>query len=188
MQKRLQERSNNACELCEGREQLVAYSVPPKTDALIENQVVLCGSCQERIQSNDYSDSNYFRFLTGSIWSETPSVQVLSYKILSKLLHIDWAAETLENAYLDDGNLEWAKAEETAEANRTVHKDAYGTELTTGDNILLTQNLNVKGTNFIAPKGTKVNKIRLVHDNEEHIEGKVNGKTIIILTKYVKKT
>jgi protein PhnA len=39
----------------------------------------------------------------------------------------------------------------------------------------------------MAPKGTIVKKIKLVHDNTEQIEGKVNEQTIVILTKFVKK-
>ena len=53
---------------------------------------------------------------------------------------------------------------------------------------MLTQVLNVKGANFMAPKGTIVKKIKLVHDNTEQIEGKVNEQTIVILTKFVKKS
>jgi protein PhnA len=47
--------------------------------------------------------------------------------------------------------------------------------------------LSVKGANFTTPKGTIVKKIRLVPDNTEQIEGKVNDQTIVILTKYLKK-
>ena len=35
--------------------------------------------------------------------------------------------------------------------------------------------------------GTAVRMIRLVHDNAEQIEGKIDGQTIVILTKFVKK-
>ena len=55
------------------------------------------------------------------------------------------------------------------------------------NNIILTQNLNIKGANFIASKGTMVRKIRLVPDNDEQIEGKIEGQVIVILTKYVRK-
>ena len=36
-------------------------------------------------------------------------------------------------------------------------------------------------------KGTVVKRIKLVHDNTDHIEGKVNEQVIVILTKYTKK-
>jgi protein PhnA len=47
--------------------------------------------------------------------------------------------------------------------------------------------LDVKGANFTAKRGTAVRNIRLVHDNPEQIEGKINGQGIVILTQYVKK-
>jgi protein PhnA len=69
-----------------------------------------------------------------------------------------------------------------------VHKDCYGKELQMGDNVVLTESLNVKGTSFRAPAGTVVRKIRLVNGNTEQIEGKINDQTIVILTKYVRRS
>lgn len=185
----LQQRSNNSCELCtNSQDTLNAYLVPPKTDETPENQVVLCSGCFSKIEAKDYSNTHYWRFLEGSIWSETASVQVLSYKILSKLLHEEWAASAKEAAYLDETLIAWAEAEDSIEASKVIHKDSYGTVLESGDSVVLTQNLNVKGTNYIAPKGTMVRKIKLVADNAEHIEGKINNDTIVILTKFVKKS
>ena len=60
-------------------------------------------------------------------------------------------------------------------------------ELMNGDTVVLTKALNVKGTSFTAAKGTIVKRIRLVPDNTEQIEGKINEQTIVILTKFVKK-
>ena len=123
-----------------------------------------------------------------AIWSETQAVQALSYKILSKLKTQDWALETLDTVFLEEEIIEWANAEDNLEASKIIHKDSYGVVLETGDTVILTQNLNVKGANFIAPKGTTVRKIRLVQDNAEQIEGKIEGDTIVILTKYVRKS
>jgi protein PhnA len=71
--------------------------------------------------------------------------------------------------------------------NQIVHLDAFGNTLENGDTVVLTQALDVKGTSFSAPKGTVVKKIRLVHDQSDQIEGKINEQTIVILTKFVKK-
>ena len=186
---KLEERSSHSCELCSGVEGgLMGYAVPPKTDDAIENMVLLCASCAGLIAKHDVSDANYWRFLTGSIWNENPAVQALSYKLLQQLSSEDWASETIESVFLDESVIEWANAEATLEAAKIVHKDSFGVVLNTGDNVILTQNLNVKGANFIAPKGTMVKKIRLVHDNAEQIEGKIEGDTIVILTKYVRKS
>jgi len=185
----LQDRSNHLCELCGKQDEtLYAYTVPPKTEELVENQVVLCKDCSNYITSGDYSNIHHWRCLEGSIWSEVPAVQVLSYKILSKLTSEEWAREAVEAAYLDESLISWANAEDDLEAEKVIHKDSYGVVLESGDTVILTQNLNVKGTNYIAPKGTMVRKIRLVHDNAEQVEGKINGDTIVILTKFIRKS
>jgi protein PhnA len=185
----LQTRCNNACELCsEQDENIQAYAVPPKNNDSIDNEVALCTNCITPIQSSNYKDTNYWRCLTGSIWSEVPAVQALSYKILNKLKAEEWASEALESVVLDEAILNWANAEDEMEASKVIHKDAYGVVLASGDTIILTQNLNVKGANFIAPKGTIVRKIKLVADNAEQIEGKIEGDVIVILTKFVRKS
>jgi len=185
----LQERSNHVCELCGSEDNnLKAYTIPPRVEDLAENQVVLCSACFEQVNTADYSDSNYWRCLQGSIWSEVPAVQVLSYKILGRLSAEEWARDTIESVYLDETLLDWANAEDMLEAEKVIHKDSYGVVLESGDTVVLIQNLNVKGTNYIAPKGTIVRKIKLVHDNAEQVEGKINGDTIVILTKYLKKS
>jgi len=91
--------------------------------------------------------------------------------------------------YLDEDNLAWAKATGDHENDGVVklHKDAYGNVLKTGDTVLLTQSLNVKGASVNAKVGTLVKNIWLVDDNTEQIEGKIEGQMIVILTKYVKK-
>ncbi len=189
LQNLLQTRSSNACELCsENDNQLQAYAVPPKNNDAIENEVVLCHNCFQQIAQANYADVNYWRCLTGSIWSDVPAVQTLSYKILSKIKTEDWAAETLDAVALDEAVINWANAEDELEVGKIVHKDAYGVVLESGDAVVLTQNLNVKGANFIAPKGTIVRKIKLVADNAEQIEGKIGGDTIVILTKFVRKS
>ncbi|MNL82300.1 PhnA protein [compost metagenome] len=53
--------------------------------------------------------------------------------------------------------------------------------------MVLVKNLDVKGTSFTARQGTVVKNIRLVRDNIEQIEGKIENQMIVILTKYVKK-
>jgi protein PhnA len=66
--------------------------------------------------------------------------------------------------------------------------DSNGTILEAGDSVTLIKDLNVKGANFTAKRGTVVRGIFLVADNPEHIEGKINGQQIVILTKFVKKS
>ena len=53
--------------------------------------------------------------------------------------------------------------------------------------VVLIKDLNVKGAGFTAKRGTAVHRISLVADNADHIEGRVEGQRIVILTEFVKK-
>jgi protein PhnA len=68
-----------------------------------------------------------------------------------------------------------------------LHKDANGHQLQNGDTVVLTKSLDVKGSSLNAKMGTVVKNIRLVPDNTEQIEGKIEGQLIVILTKFVRK-
>jgi protein PhnA len=175
-------RAQHQCELCNQSPVTEAHGVAPRHQAAIENQVALCAQCAEQLAQ--LQPSAHWRCLEGSIWNPEPAVQVLSYRLVHHFEAENWARQLLESVYLDEDLLQWAlPSTEAAEQ----HRDAYGQPLENGDTIVLTQALNVKGTNFSAPKGTVVKKIRLVHDNPAQIEGKINEQVIVILTQYVKK-
>lgn len=178
---KLHGRSGSMCELCNTRPATIAYTISPKDDNP-ENQVALCETCLAEIDHPQQPD--HWRCLEGIIWNPEPSVQALSYRILYSLKEYDWASDVLYSLDLEDDVVQWAMS---VYEQVPVHRDAFGNELNSGDTVVLTQNLDVKGTNFTAPKGTVVKKIRLVPDNIEQIEGKVNEQMIVILTKFVKK-
>ncbi|MBL4598870.1 MAG: alkylphosphonate utilization protein [Rhizobiaceae bacterium] len=92
--------------------------------------------------------------------------------------------------YLDEDTLQWAQSlvEEAGDTGSVVHLDSNGNVLATGDTVTLIKDLNVKGASFTAKRGTAVRKISLVPDNAAHIEGRVNGQQIVILTEFVKKS
>jgi protein PhnA len=92
--------------------------------------------------------------------------------------------------YLDEETLAWAQAsgEGKSDDDSVKHIDSNGAKLEAGDTVTLIKDLNVKGANFTAKRGTAVRGISLVADNSEHIEGRVNGQQIVILTKFVKKS
>lgn len=56
-----------------------------------------------------------------------------------------------------------------------------------GRYVILIKDLPVKGAGFTAKRGTAVRGISLVLDNAAHIEGRVEGQRIVILTEFVKK-
>ena len=184
--KALETRSKSKCELCSATDDISVYQVPPKVADEPENQVVVCNNCLAQINGDSELDPNHWRCLNESMWSEVPAVQVMAYRLLNRLNTEGWAQDLLGMIYLDDATLEWAKAGGSDTA--LVHKDSNGNILEAGDTVTLIQDLNVKGANFTAKRGTAVRRIRLDPDNAEHIEGKVDGQQIVILTKFVKKS
>jgi len=68
-----------------------------------------------------------------------------------------------------------------------VHRDSLGMVLAHGDTVVLVKDLPVKGAGFTAKRGTAVRNISLVSDNAGHIEGRVEGQRIVILTEFVKR-
>ena len=64
--------------------------------------------------------------------------------------------------------------------------DVNGAPLKAGDSVTIIKDLDVKGANFTAKRGTAVRNISL-SDNPLHIEGKVNGQRIVIIAAYTKK-
>lgn len=179
---KLSSRCQGICELCNSQPAVHEYTVSPKEDDLPENQVAICNMCLDAMSEKDKGD--YWRCLEGSIWNPVPSVQALCYRLLYSYKDKEWANSVIRSIELDEDIVQWAMSAFEVAA---VHKDSFGHQLESGDNVVLTQPLNVKGTSFTAAKGTIVKKIRLVPDNTEQIEGKINDQTIVILTKFVKK-
>jgi len=182
-------RSHSACELCSANENLGVYEVPPESNGSADECVLLCDTCREQIENPDKVDINHWRCLNDSMWSQTPAVQVMAWRMLTRLSAEGWPQELLDMLYLDDATLAWAQAtgEGQSDDDSIKHLDSNGAVLEAGDTVTLIKDLNVKGANFTAKRGTAVRGISLVADNPEHIEGRINGQQIVILTKFVKK-
>lgn len=185
---RLKERSENKCELCGTADTLSVYEIAPATGNL-EDAVLLCATCLNQIEKKEELDSAHWQCLSTSMWSEWPAVQVLSWRMLNRLRSESWAAEQLDLLYLSDELLAWAKASGDHENDGSVdlHRDSNGHQLRNGDNVVLIKSLDVKGSTINAKLGTVVRNIRLVPDNIEQIEGRIEGQLIVILTKYLRK-
>lgn len=189
VEKQLQERSGSACELCGATDNLKAYQVSPAATGSADEHVLVCATCLEQIENPEKVDPNHWRCLNDSMWSQVPAVQVMAWRMLNRLRSEGWPQDLLDMLYLEEDVLDWAKAsgEGEEEEDTVKHLDCNGVELQAGDNVVLIKDLNVKGGGFTAKRGTAVRRISLVHDNPEHIEGRVEGQQIVILTKYVKK-
>jgi protein PhnA len=174
----LSSRSSNKCELCGSDDHLSNFSLDSSENE--DMNVHVCSKCLGEIETKEFSD--HFRCLSGSMWSEHLPVQILTYRILSMMSEIPWASDFLSQMYLDDDAL--AIAEIGLNVSMTV--DSNKAELKEGDDVTLIKDLVVKGANFTAKRGTMVRGIRL-SDNPLHIEGKVNGTKIVIISDFVKK-
>ena len=182
-------RSKNQCELCSTTSNLSVYDVPPNAQQRIEDSLLVCSTCLAQLEKKEPLNSAHWNCLLESMWSEVPAVQVVSWRMLNRLRGESWAVDAIDMLYFDEEMMAWAKSTGDHENSSEVelHKDCNGTLLQNGDTVVLTKTLDVKGSSLKASLGTVVKNIRLVHDNTEQIEGKIDGQTIVILTKYLRK-
>jgi len=186
----LRDRSESKCELCTSTENLSVYEVPASPSDSADECIYICETCREQIESPDKVNVNHWRCLNDSMWSQVPAAQVMAWRMLTRLSAEGWPQDLLDMLYLDNDLLTWAQASGEGKSNEdtVIHKDSNGTVLEAGDNVTLIKDLKVKGANFTAKQGTAVRGISLVEENPEHIEGKIEGQRIVILTQFVKKT
>ena len=189
LEEKLSARSENKCELCSTTTSLSVYEVPYAKYVDEDCCFKICNKCLAQLDKKEELDSSHWTCLTTAMWSEVPGVQVVTWRMLNRLKEESWAADNLDMMYLDDERLAWAKATGDHENGSAVdlHRDANGHQLQNGDSVVLTKSLDVKGSTLNAKMGTVVKNIRLVDDNTEQIEGKIEGQLIVILTKYVRK-
>lgn len=185
-EKRLKDRSGSVCEISGTDENLVVYLVEPKTEDIPENCILITQNLKNQIENPETMVANDWRGLSDSMWNENLPVQIVSWRMHARLKNNDM----LEMMYLDEDALEWAKA--TGEADddegKVIHKDSNGNILKDGDSVVLIKDLDVKGATFTAKRGAAVHNIKLVWDDANLIEGRVENQSIFILTQYVKKT
>lgn len=182
----LHERSGSKCELCGSEENLSVYEVSP-SDGSADQAILICETCRQQIENPELIDPNHWRCLNDSMWSQVPAVQVMAYRMLNRLRSEGWPQDLLDMMYLEDDVRTWAEAGMSNESeDSVVHQDSNGNVLQEGDNVTLIKDLDVKGGGFTAKRGTMVRGIHLT-DNPEHIEGKVNGVQIVLVTAYLKK-
>lgn len=188
--KELHTRSGSKCELCSSTDELSAYEIPPDSNGSADQSILICESCKSQINDPEKMDVNHWRCLNDSMWSQLPAVQVMAWRMLTRLRAEGWPQDLLDMLYLDDETIEWAQAtgEGISDEDRVIHKDCNGTILKNGDNVVITKDLVIKGANFTAKRGTAVRKISLVPDSAREIEGKVEGQLIVLATRFLKKS
>jgi len=182
LQEKLNTRSNGACELCGSTEGLLAYEVAP-SDGSIDKTIHICSKCNEQLADMSNLDETHWHCLNDSMWSEVEAVKVVAYRVLKTLKN----QEMLDMMYLEDATIAWAEEGLFESENKVIHRDSNGVILNAGDTVNIIKDLEVKGAGFTAKRGTAVRNISLPHDDAEHIEGRVNGVKIMILTQFLKK-
>jgi protein PhnA len=184
LSKELDARSGSKCELCGATENLNDFVVEP-----LNESIAACSVCIDQIENPDNVDANHWRCLNDSMWSEVAAVQIVAWRMLTRLRAEGWPQDLLDMMYLDEENLALAKAlgDGVSTENEVVHRDVNGVILQAGDSVVLIKDLKVKGSSMVAKQGTAVRRISLDRENEKYIEGKVGGTQIVIITDYVKK-
>lgn len=170
----LKARSGGVCEFCGASDGLDVADLAGTEEALL-----LCATCRA-----DDAPEAHWRCLEGAAWSVEPAVQAAVWRKLGTL-DAAWATEAREGMALEPEVAALAQAGQVAAG--VEHRDSNGALLAQGDTVTLIKDLVVKGAGFTAKRGTAVRGISLVADNAAHIEGRVEGQRIVILTEFVKK-
>ncbi len=188
LERELQKRSNAKCELCGNEENLSVYTVPDIKENSLQTNLYACKICILQMEDSEKIEPNHWRCLNESMWSEHDAVKIMAWRMLHTIDE-DWTQDLLNMMYLEEDVLELAKASGDGEddENKLIHRDVNGVILEHGDSVILIKDLKVKGSSMVAKQGTAVRNIRLDHENETYIEGKVDGQQIVIITEYVKK-
>ncbi len=107
----LSRRAHSRCELCESSGvRLTPFEVAPiPEEPDPERAVMLCDRCMDGATGGRL-DGNEYRFLESTAWSELAPVQVVSVRLVHRLvdeLSVDWAADLLGMLYLPPDVEEW---------------------------------------------------------------------------------
>ncbi len=181
-------RAGGHCELCGANDALGVYAIPNSGDRSIEDaSVAVCSTCADVLgHDNQAQNESYWRCLQHGMWSPHPPVQVLVLRLMNQFKSQSWVQDALESMFIEDETRLWVDADGAGDDLEPT-LDCHGVALNAGDCVVITKDLAVKGTSFVAKRGTAVRNISLTN-NPTQIEGRVNGTRIVLLTQYVKKS
>lgn len=184
----LTSRADGKCEICDASGDLAVHTVSGgRSDA--EMTILICGVCGLQLGGTQPLNPDHWRCLQSAIWSAVPAVQVITWRLLHHLSTEGWAKDLFDQMSLEPEVLEWARTRSRPPAEEvmtTPTLDANGTELEDGDSVTLIKDLDVKGTTFVAKRGTLVKNIRLT-DDPALVDGRVNKVAIVLKTCFLKK-
>ncbi|WP_342590433.1 hypothetical protein [Abyssogena phaseoliformis symbiont] len=100
-------RSQSKCELRGNEHDLSVFAVMPLDNS--DNQsILICNICHNFIDDPKQGNINHWHCLNDSMWSPIAAVQVVAWRILTKLSSEGWPQDLLDMLYLDDETLIWA--------------------------------------------------------------------------------
>lgn len=178
-------RAGKQCELCAAPGYPTEYTIPFSEGlAEAEATIALCERCLLEINRQPLN-ADHWQCLQSAAWSPHAPVQVMAYRLLYRLADQDWARSLMGDMFIEEDTKAWAKRAFDEDVSATT--DCHGNPLKAGDTVVVIKDLAVKGTGFVAKRGTAVRGISL-SNNPTQIEGRVNGTRVVLLTKFVKKS
>ena len=110
--KDLARRAKSKCELCETSGlKLQAYEPPPvQDDPTLERTLLLCERCSGAADGGKMGDANEWRFLADIVWTEFVPAQVVTIRLLRRLVKeakADWASDTLDMVAPSEETQNW---------------------------------------------------------------------------------
>ena len=88
------------------------YEVPPVGEEPdMERTLLVSEECREVLEHPQRLAGRGWQCLAEAVWSESPAVQVVAWRMLAELAkREDWAREVLDEVFLDPEVEEWARA------------------------------------------------------------------------------
>lgn len=174
-------RAGNQCELCAATGELEVYTVPPTAANIAGNEIIICSKCLAQIEKKEDLDAAHWeQVLPTAMWSEVAPVQIIAWRMLSRLREHAWAADALDMMYLEEEALAFAKStgDHESDGSIDIHRDVNGHPLLPGDSVVLTRSLDVKGSTLNARLGTVVRKIRPDPNDTGYMKAASKGKAL----------
>ena len=117
--KSLTRRSRGACELCESKDQPMAYELAPfPLEPELDRALMACSRCRGWLDGGDVRPIEA-HFLSSAVWSEEPAVRLAAARLLLAVddLEDPWLQDALASADVDPDTLEFRGPAEEAHAS-----------------------------------------------------------------------
>lgn len=88
------------------------YEIPPVAEEPdMERTLLVSEECREALEHPQRLAGRGWQCLAEAVWSESPAVQVVAWRMLAELAkREDWAREVLDEVFLEPEVEEWARA------------------------------------------------------------------------------